>query len=105
MYLQPAQSQQLNHLNFCGTDVVTCGATFLVGTVSFDRICCDFGVSFEAIKLVAAVPAFCPAVFGELIAVSMTCFLVINFDKKSLRFGEQPSYSILIFSFVSTFRD
>jgi len=66
------------------TGVATYGAIFFVGAVKFNRICCDFGVNCEVIKCVAAVPAFCPVVFVKLTAVSMTCFLVINLDKKSL---------------------
>jgi len=56
------------------------------GNTSFDKIYCDLGVNFAT----AFCPAFCPTLRAMFKAVSMTCFLLINFDQKSLSFEKIP---------------
>jgi len=57
---------------------------------SFDKICCDLGVNFELAKSIAFCPAFRPALRAMFKAVSTTCFLLMNPDKKSLSFEKIP---------------
>ena len=57
-----------------------------VEDTSFDKICCDLGVNFELAKSIAFCSPFCPALRAMFKAVSRTCFLLMNPDKKSLSF-------------------
>jgi len=77
-------------LKFGVTCCAFCCASGGVEDTSFDKICCDLGVNFKLAKSMTFYPAICPALRAMFEAVSTTCFLLMNPDKKSLSFEKIP---------------
>jgi len=80
---------------FCG--VAPRAASGGVEDTSFDKICFDLGVNFELAKSIAFCPAICPVLGAMFKAVSTTCLLLMNPDKKSLSFEKFPEAPIQYF--------
>jgi len=88
----------INLFKFGVTCCAFCGASGGVEDTRFHKICRDLGVNFEIERSIAFCPAFCPALLAMFKAVSTTCFLLMNPDKKSLGFEkipEPPTYYFL----------
>jgi len=90
MFIARCPDPAIKLFKFGVTCCAFCGASRGVEDKSFDKICCDLVVNFELAKSIAFCPVFYPALRAVFKAVSTTCVLLMNPDKKSLSFEKIP---------------